>query len=122
MNKAILFVFTGVTIVGATLLLGCVEAISPHDLTKTRIVVAEQRIRLFWQKNGKSPSTLAELPLLPGRDNKTTDAWGKELSYKVEGNKVTLSSPGKPGVMVPTASERGVTNTFDVTQPPGTSR
>ena len=111
-----LLVFTGVVIVGATLLFGCVDSISPHDLTKTRIVVTEQRIRIFWQKNGKPPSTLTQLPLLSGRDNKTTDAWGRELDYKVEGNKITLASPGKLGATA--VSESGVTNTFDLSQQP----
>ena len=91
-----------------------VDWIPKRDLTKTRIVITEQRIRLFWEKNGKLPASLANLPLLPGRDNETTDAWGRELDYKVEGDIITLSSPGKLGAV--SERDRGVTNVFDVTK------
>jgi hypothetical protein len=98
-------------------LMSFVDWIPNRDLTKTRILVTEQRIRLFVEKNGKMPASLANLPLLPKRDNKTTDAWGRELDYKVEGNKVTLSSPGKPGAI--SERERGITITFDISKPLG---
>ena len=93
-----------------------VDWIPKRELTKTRILVTERRIRLFVEKNGKLPASLADLPSLPERDNKTTDAWGKELDYKVEGNKVTLSSPGNPGAI--SEREGGITNSFEVTKPP----
>ena len=117
MKKGILLVLVGVVIVLAILVFSCVEVVPPNIITRGRISVTEQRIRLFWQNNGKLPVNLMNLPLLPGRENKTIDAWGRELDYKVEGNKVTLSSPGKPGVAAPTVRESGFTNTFDVTKP-----
>ena len=121
MNKSILLAIIGVVIILAILVFSCVEVVPPNIITKGRISVTEQRIRLFWQKNGKLPADLANLPLLPDRENKTTDAWGRELDYKVEGNKVTLSSPGNPGGAATTIRESGVTNTFDVTKPLGTT-
>jgi len=115
MNKGILLVLAGVIIVSAILLFSCVDVVSPHDLTKTRILLTEQRIRLFWEKNAKLPPDLNNLPLLPDRDNETKDGWGRQLEYKTEGSKVTLWGTGKPDAV--SARERGVTNTFDVTKP-----
>jgi hypothetical protein len=117
MNRGIFLAVIGVLVLLAILVFSCVEVVPPNIITKGRISVTEQRIRLFWEKNGKLPTSLAGLPLLPGRENKTTDAWGTELGYKVQGNTVTLWSPGKPGVAAPTVRERGFTNTFDVTKP-----
>jgi len=79
------------------LTVSCIDSVSRHDMTVTRIDVIEQRIHLFWAENGKLPSTLAELRPLAGRDNKTTDAWGRELQYKVDGHMITLWSQGKQG-------------------------
>jgi hypothetical protein len=57
------------------LLFSSIETVSPHDRTATTVLLTEQRIRLYWEKNGKLPPALTNLPLLPGRENETKDAW-----------------------------------------------
>jgi hypothetical protein len=117
LNKGLLLAVFGCVIVIALLLFCCVEVVSRHDLTQTTILLTEQRIRLFWEKTGKLPPSLDNLPLLTDRDNETKDGWGQRLEYKVDGSKVTLWSEGKSGTV--SERERGVTNTFDVTKPLG---
>ena len=115
MKKGILLVVVGVVTVSAVLLFSCIEVIPPHDLTNNRVFLTEQRIRLFWEKNGRLPPDLSNLPLLPDRYNDTKDGWGRQLEYKVEGNKITLWSTGKTDAV--SLRDRGVTNMFDVTKP-----
>jgi hypothetical protein len=105
-------VLMGIFIVILYIIFICIDTISEHDLTQTTIALTEIRIRMYWQTHGKLPSDLTNLPVLPGKDVPTKDAWGKELKYTIQGNKVTLSSPGKSG----SDSKRnsGFTNTFDV--------
>jgi hypothetical protein len=121
MKKKIFMTIICILIGAAILIFSCIDFISRNDMTVTRIKITEQRIRLFWKENGKLPSNLADLPILPSRDNKTTDGWGQELEYQIEGNTITLSSRGKPGVTAIVRSDRGATNTFDITKPPAAS-
>lgn len=66
-----------------------------------RIGVTQVRLRAHWQAHGRLPAALSELPATAGRDNATTDGWGRGLLYTVAGaSAVTLSSlgaDGKPG-------------------------
>lgn len=76
------------------LLLGCViGTIQPHDLTVTRMGITQLRIRAYWKTHGKLPTALSDLPLLNGRDNETTDGWGRPIKYDAVAQAiVTLSS------------------------------
>jgi hypothetical protein len=78
-----------------------VDTIPPRSLTVTRMFVTKRRILQFAHQNNKLPSTLAELPAMPGYDTETTDAWKRPLDYSTDDSGVvTLRSLGadkRPG-------------------------
>lgn len=84
-----------VVIILLVILFGC-ETVPKRELTIARMEVIEVRSRTYWKANGNLPARLSNLPILAGRDNATTDAWGREIGYRVTGTTVELSSPGDP--------------------------
>jgi hypothetical protein len=73
-----------------------VDTIPPRSLTVTRMFFTKRRILEFVHENNKLPSTLAELPAMPGYENETSDAWKRPLDYSTDDSgTVTLRSLGE---------------------------
>lgn len=99
------------------LLSNFIETIPPRDLTITRIRITELRIRDYWDKHGRLPASLSDLPLLKGRDNTTMDGWGQPIKYSVKGTSiVTLSSLNADWVDSDARFEQDISVTFDVSK------
>jgi hypothetical protein len=95
--------------------LGLIGTIPPHDLTVTRMGIAEVRIREYWSAHGHLPASLEELALLKGRDNETIDGWGRPIQYVVTApSTVTLTSLGADGGTDPS---RKIEVTFQADKP-----
>ena len=95
---------------------GLLGTVPPRDLTVMRMGVTEVRLREFWNAHGRLPASLEELPALEGRDNSTTDAWGRPIQYEVkEPSTVTLTSLGDGGTDDP---GQKLQVTFRVDKPP----
>ncbi len=93
------------------------ERISPRDLTVTRMDVTETRLRRYWAANRRLPADLADLPNLKGRDNATSDGWGRPIKYQVAGpTTVTLSSAGADATADSTGSSEAIVVAFDVSK------
>jgi Type II secretion system (T2SS), protein G len=91
-----------------------VETIPPRDLTVMRIGVTEIRIRSYWKANGQLPASLSDLPILEGRDNSTTDGWGRPIKYDVTGTTTaTLSSMSADGTAGGTDLNADIIVAFD---------
>jgi hypothetical protein len=91
-----------------------IETIPPRDLTATRLGITEERIRAYWKIHGYLPSHLGDLPILKGRDNATSDGWGRTIKYDVTGTStVILSSLGPEGAVNGTGLNQGIQVTFD---------
>ncbi|MDT4861087.1 hypothetical protein FQZ97_956780 [compost metagenome] len=75
------------------------------------------RIRAYWKTHGRLPSTLSDLPPLPGRDNATVDAWGRDIQYRVNGtSSVTLASLGADGTAGGTGEDEDIVVSFDASE------
>jgi len=59
---------------------------------------------------------LSDLPKLENRDNSIFDGWGREIGYKVEGTKVTLSSLGADGKPGGSGENKDIFYIFDVSK------
>src|SRR5947199_10387699 len=57
----------------------------PENHTSTYMYPLKTRILRFAKMNNRLPSTLSELPPLDGFINRTTDIWGNEIKYTVDG-------------------------------------
>ena len=67
----------------------------PENFTSTYMYPLTTRIIRFAKVNNRLPYNLSELPSLDDFTNKTTDVWGNEINYIVNGTTVTLLSYGK---------------------------
>lgn len=96
---------------------GLAETVPPHDLTITRLSVTEMRIRTYWKIHGYLPASLADLPILEGRDNTTIDGWGKAIKYIIIGTSViTLSSSGPEAAAGGMGLNQDILVTFDANE------
>lgn len=96
-------------------LLSLIETIPPRDFTITRMGVTEVRLRAYWTDHGRLPERLEELAPLKGRDNSTTDGWGRAIQYMViQPSTVTLTSLGAGGEKGP---DQKIEITFSVGKP-----
>ena len=93
-----------------------IGAITPRDLTVTRIGVTEARIRCYLKANGQLPANLSDLPIQEGRDNSTIDGWGRPIKYDVAGTTVTLSSLGADGTAGGTGLNEDIIVAFDASK------
>lgn len=72
--------------------------ITPQSVTRTRMTMAEQRIRKYVAAHRRLPKRLSDLPPLESdRDGSLADGWGRQIQYTKEGQTVTLLSLGKDG-------------------------
>jgi len=99
--------------IASLVVFGFIHSISPREITVTRMVTAETRIRLYWTSQGKLPNRLSDLPQLPSRDNSIKDGWGGEIEYKTDGTKVTLRSLGGDPKLV---ASKDIVRSFDVSK------
>src|SRR5579862_3727678 len=84
--------------------------VTPRDDTRNKILDVFRRIQIYFQKNGRLPTSLDELAeikgqwastYLGGRENSSADAWGRRLEYSVDASGLialtSLGLDGKPG-------------------------
>lgn len=87
---------------GAILLVGAffmaINRAPAGDVTLTRLLLIEIRIREFYAQHREIPNSLYDLPERPGYNNSLQDAWGSAFQYKTDGLTLTLSSAGRDGV------------------------
>jgi len=77
-----------------------VTTIPPDSATVTNMHVIQQRVEKYLRENGEPPSSLDQLPVIPNKAASTTDGWGRQIAFVVNGNTITLTScgaDGKPG-------------------------
>jgi hypothetical protein len=98
--RRIVTVFLGLVGAGFTILvldfaLSRCCGIPPRDSTRTTMWSIKRRILRYAHENGSLPTTLENLPEIPGHANKTRDWWGNPIRFEVDaGGIVTLSSDG----------------------------
>ena len=73
----------------------------------------KRRILLFANSNDRLPQTLSELPPLEGFTNRTTDVWGNEIKFIIDGTTVTLLSYGKDRKSGGSGDDLDVIGSFD---------
>lgn len=116
MNRRILVTGLIAGIVAVTFVLfSAVTVISPEDMTRTRLMVLEYRIRQYMKHN--KPETaidLHSLPISPGRDHSVVDGWRRLFLCTVEGPVVTLTSYGKDGVPGGLGKNADISYRFDL--------
>lgn len=77
----------------------CTERIPPDALTRNRMRVIQRRIIDYYATNGMPPASLEDLPpSSPDIDDLTTDAWGNDIGYRLDGDTVVLQSMGQDAV------------------------
>jgi hypothetical protein len=60
----------------------------------------QQRIDKYFRDNGRAPSSLDQLPVIPNKVTSSVDGWGRQIGLSVDGDVITLTSlgaDGKPG-------------------------
>lgn len=88
----------GVAILLAGAILMAINRAPAGDVTLTRLLLIEMRIREFYAQHREIPNSLYDLPERPGYNNSLQDAWGSAFRYKTDGLILTLSSAGRDGV------------------------
>jgi len=88
-------------------------------MTRTTIMLTEERIRQYVARHHRLPPTLTDLPeLAEDRDSSTLDGWGRPIGYAIEGEVVTLVSLGRDGLPGGDGEDCDVQTTFTVSEPP----
>lgn len=83
---------------GAYLLLdSLVTRISPRNMTVSAMGETSYRIKMYVDLHGSLPSDFSILPVRSGYMNKTTDYWGRTLTYAPTESRFTLTSLGRDG-------------------------
>ena len=91
-----------------------VDTVPPRSLTSGRMLVTKRRIIQFARQHSKLPSTLAELPAMPGYDTETIDTWKRPLDYSFDSSgTVTLRSLGADKRTGGEGDRRDMTGVFD---------
>jgi len=70
---------------------------SPHDVTLTRLISIEYRIRSYILEHGKPPTSLTEIVHRLGYNDSLKDGWGNEILYVFSEGRLTLTSFGPDG-------------------------
>ena len=77
-----------------------VTVIPPDSATVTNMYGIQQRIDKYFRDNGRAPSSLDQLPVIPNKVTSSVDGWGRQIGLPVDGDVITLTSlgaDGKPG-------------------------
>jgi hypothetical protein len=75
-----------------------VDTVPPQALTHARMHMMKRRILRFATAYGVLPNTIDELPRIEGFDNGVKDGWGRPILWRIEAEKVILTSYGRDGV------------------------
>jgi len=59
----------------------------------------KRRILRYAHTHNQLPESVAQLPVIEGYDNRTVDAWGRDIQYEVQGDCLVLTSYGRDGVV-----------------------
>ena len=95
------------------------ERVPPDALTRTRMNVAEQRIREYASTHRRLPASLSDLPKSPrNRDSNTLDGWRRPIQYTRTGMTVTLLSLGRHGRLGGMGQDADTQVTFVVAEAP----
>ena len=76
-----------------------VDKVPPEGLTHARMHMMKRRILRFANTEGALPKTIDEFPRIEGFDNSVKDGWGRPILWRVEGDKVILTSFGRDGTL-----------------------
>src|SRR5689334_4765187 len=77
----------------------CVTKIPADSMTATRMYALKKRAEIYFERNGKMPQNILDLPTLVDSDNKNLDAWGRQYQLKKESEtEVSFLSLGLDGV------------------------
>jgi hypothetical protein len=98
-----------------------VVSIAPREaITRARMFVCKRRILQYASTHGQLPSSLSQIPVIPGKDNSTDDAYGRPLGYSVQTNGlVVLTSLGRDGVPGGHARDADIYARFPARKPNG---
>jgi hypothetical protein len=91
----------------------------PENYTATAMYPLRRRILRFARAQGRLPSAISETPPLEDFINETTDVWGNEIKYLVDGTTITLLSYGKDQKPGGTGDDRDVIGVFEARRPDG---
>jgi hypothetical protein len=80
----------------------------------------KRRILRYAASNGTLPNVLDQLPRIEGFANEVTDGWGRPIQWRVEGDKVILTSYGLDGVPGGTGEDADIVGVFRVKAADGT--
>lgn len=103
-RRPVLVVLVG-TLLFAVVGVGCtlgvvsllVSHISPRDLTVTNMYHTKRRILRYAAANDTLPTTAGQLTPMAGYVNDPNDAWGRPITWRADGDTVTLTSYGRDG-------------------------
>lgn len=80
---------------------GCIDKITPHEMTRTAMTETFVRINIYAETNKAVPPSLDVLPKRDGYANQTADGWNRPLQYRVTQDGIiiltSLGADGKPG-------------------------
>ena len=98
-SKVKIIILVSLLISAGVVLYNTIDVIPPKSLTYGSMHMIKRRILRYAHLHNQLPKNLKELPKIEGYDNRTTDAWGREILYIVnKDNTVTLISYGKDGI------------------------
>jgi hypothetical protein len=70
----------------------------PEGVTRTTMILIDERIFIYIHENGRLPQKLEQLPYLHGFYNSIKDGWGNSILYSFDTNGgITLKSYGADG-------------------------
>lgn len=74
-----------------------VDTVPPRSLTFGNMHMMKRRILRYATVHDSLPTSSDQLPHFEGYSNDATDGWGRPILWRVDGDKVTLTSYGRDG-------------------------
>lgn len=104
-----------ILIVLVSLIFTLINVIPATNLTRTRMVGIERRIRLFVEREQRLPVSLEELPQSVNSENSIEDGWGERILYEHGAESaVALRSFGKDKRKGGTGEATDIEHSFSV--------
>jgi hypothetical protein len=103
--------FVVVTVGGCASL---VNVISPAENTVSAMGESSFRIGIYLRQNGRLPDSLDILPVRPGYTNATTDGWGRPLRFQLDGDRFTITSLGRDGIVGGTGDDTDLVRKYRI--------
>jgi len=91
-----------------------VDVIPPDAMTHAAITGTKDRLGIYLQREHKLADRLDVLPPRQGYLNRTTDGWGRPLSYVATDDGFSLGSLGKDGVPGGSGDDADVIATYRI--------